>query len=172
MQRTYVRAGDRVEIRPEHMSRATARPRESFDVFATRVSWSPVFAGVLCALTTMFLLASLGAAVGASTALDNGRPPGAGGLWAVISGLIAFALGGFIAGKLAHPASPGASALHGALVFMTAVPVVLWLAAQGGRTISFGGLPGTWTAFVGLVVALIASAIGGWLASSRPAGRR
>ena len=172
-----MRPGERVRIESEQSRASRGRPvrhdvapgRDGFDVFAERVRWTPVFVGVLCAFTTMFLLASFGAAVGANTGLDSGRPFAASGLWPVISGLVAFLLGGYVAGKIAHAAVPGSGALHGALVFMLAVPLVLWLASQGARTSTswFGGVPGTWTAFVGVVVAFVASSIGGSLASSR-----
>jgi NhaP-type Na+/H+ or K+/H+ antiporter len=53
------------------------------------------------------------------------------GIWAAISGLLAFLLGGYVAAHSGAVFDRNWDALNGALVFMLAAPLVLWLAAQG-----------------------------------------
>ena len=92
--------------------------------------FGPVVAGLLTALTTLLLLGLLGLALG----LAGGDPGAAGPLavfWAVLSAFVAFLLGGYVAGRTAAVYDVRWGALNGALVFMLAVPVALWLAAQG-----------------------------------------
>jgi hypothetical protein len=73
--------------------------------------WGPIWAGLLTALTTLFLLSLLGAAVGltgmnAATAAGQGGAPGDAGrnsaIWAGISGILSFLLGGYVAARVAH----------------------------------------------------------------------
>jgi hypothetical protein len=108
-----------------------------------RIHWGPVIAGLLSAITAMTLLSLLGAAVGL-TAFDYGdavratqgtadaggaaRSAARGG---GVSALLSFLLGGWVASRWAGLIDRGSGAWHGALVFMLAVPVVLWLAGQG-----------------------------------------
>jgi len=105
-----------------------------------RVRWGPIIAGLLTALTALLLLGLLGLAVGlttvnAGTAAAQGGPPAGLGtgaaVWSGVSGIIAFLLGGYVAGRTASVFKRGWGALNGALVFMLAVPLTLWLASQG-----------------------------------------
>jgi len=102
--------------------------------------WGPIWAGLLTALTTLFVLSLLGAAIGltglnAATAAAQGGPPGDAGrnsaIWAGVSGILSFLLGGYVAARVAHMLDRNWGALHGALVFMLALPIALWLAGQG-----------------------------------------
>jgi hypothetical protein len=102
--------------------------------------WGPLWAGLLSALTTLFLLSLLGAALGlsslnaATAAAQGGAPPDAGrnsALWEGLSGILAFLLGGYVAARVAHLLDRSWGAFHGAMVFMLALPLVLWLAGQG-----------------------------------------
>jgi len=105
-----------------------------------RVRWGPIAAGLLTALTALLVLGLLGLAVGlttvnSGTAAAQGRPPSGLGtgaaIWSGLSGIIAFLLGGYVAGRTASVFTRGWGALNGALVFMLAVPLTLWLAGQG-----------------------------------------
>jgi len=105
-----------------------------------RVRWGPIAAGLLTALTALLVLGLLGLAVGlttvnSGTAATQGRPPSGLGtgaaIWSGLSGIIAFLLGGYVAGRTASVFTRGWGALNGALVFMLAVPLTLWLAGQG-----------------------------------------
>ncbi len=110
-------------------------------------------AGLVTALTTMLLLNLLGIALGLSTidaagAAQRGAPPeGAGamaGIWAGVSAIIGFFLGGWVAGKTSAVFSRGSGAFNGAMVFLLAVPVTLWLASAG-----VGALLGSLGSFAG-----------------------
>ncbi len=105
-----------------------------------RVRWGPIAAGLLTALTALLVLGLLGLAVGlttvnSGTAATQGRPPSGLGtgaaIWSGLSGIIAFLLGGYVAGRTASVFTRGWGVLNGALVFMLAVPLTLWLAGQG-----------------------------------------
>jgi hypothetical protein len=126
---------------------------DGFDLRHDRVHWGPIIAGLLTAFTTLLLLSLLGLAVGlttvnAGTATAQGGPPADVGrnsaIWAAISGIVAFLLGGYVAGRTAAIFNRSWGALNGALVFMLAMPVILWLAGQGLGTVlgSLGNLSG------------------------------
>jgi len=124
---------------------------ESYALDHDRVRWPAVFAGLLTALTMLITLGVLGLAVGL-TSVDAGQavaqrgvPSGLGlgsGLWAGISALLAFLLGGWVAGRTAAVFGKGWGALNGMLVFLLAVPLTLWLAGSG-----VGALLGSFSQF-------------------------
>lgn len=124
---------------------------ESYALDRDRVRWPAVFAGLLTALTMLITLGVLGLAVGL-TSVDAGQavaqrgvPSGLGlgsGIWAGISALLAFLLGGWVAGRTAAVFGKGWGALNGMLVFLLAVPATLWLAGSG-----VGALLGTFSQF-------------------------
>lgn len=194
---------------------------DGFDPARDRVRWGPILAGLLIAITALLLLSLLGLAIGLTTvnagtaATQGGPPPDAGrnsAIWAAISGIVAFVLGGYVASRTAAVFNRGWGALNGALVFMLAVPLMLWLAGQGLGTVlgSLGNLSGAlatnpnaaqaaqgaasqaqsaaqnvqasdiaraaeavrntaWGTLAGLLVALAASTLGGWLGTRHPA---
>jgi hypothetical protein len=126
---------------------------DGFDLRSDRVHWGPIVAGLLTALTALLLLNLLGLAIGlttinAGTAAAQGGPPTDAGrnsaIWAGISGIVSFLLGGYVAGRTAALFNRNWGALNGALVFMLAVPLILWLAGQGLGTVlgSLGNLSG------------------------------
>jgi hypothetical protein len=126
---------------------------DGFDFRRDRVHWGPIVAGLLTALTALLLLSLLGLAIGlttmnAGTAAAQGAPPADAGrnsaIWAAVSGILSFLLGGYVAGRTAALFNRGWGALNGALVFMLAVPLILWLAGQGLGTVlgSLGNLSG------------------------------
>jgi len=193
---------------------------DAFNLRRDRVHWGPIVAGLLTALTTLLLLSLLGVAVGlttvnAGTAAAQGAPPPDAGrnsaIWAAIAGILAFLLGGYVTGRTAAVFNRSWGALNGALVFMLAMPLILWLAGQGLGTVlgSLGNLSGAlasnpgaaqaaqgaagqaqsaaqsiqpidvaraaegarnaaWGALAGSLVALGASAVGGWLGTRHP----
>lgn len=125
----------------------------AFDAGRDRVHWGPIVAGLLTALTSLLLLGLLGLAVGLTTvnagtaAAQGGPPPDAGrnsAIWAAVSGVLSFLIGGYVAGRTAAIFRRNWGALNGALVFMLAVPLILWLASQGLGTVlgSLGSLAG------------------------------
>jgi hypothetical protein len=103
-----------------------------------RVRFGPVFAG-LCALITVFVtLSLLGAALGLST-LDadstNNNPGAFSAIWGAISILVAFFVGGGTAARTAALPGRDVGALNGAMVFMVAIPILLFLAVSGVGTV-------------------------------------
>jgi len=124
---------------------------ESYALDHDRVRWPAVLAGLLTALTLLITLGVLGLAVGL-TSVDAGQavaqrgvPSGLGlgsGLWAGLSAILAFLLGGWVAGRTAAVFGKGWGALNGMLVFLLAVPLLLWLAGSGIGALlgSLGGL--------------------------------
>ena len=122
---------------------------ETYALDRDRVRWPAVFAGLLTALTALVTLGVLGLAVGLTSVdagaavAQRGVPSGLGlgsGIWAGISAILAFLLGGWVAGRTAAVFGKGWGALNGMLVFLLAVPLTLWLAGSGIGAIlgSFG----------------------------------
>ncbi len=103
---------------------ATDTPR----LYASRVSWGAVFAGLFLALATYLFLGVLGTAVGSGSIDAMGeRNPLAGfgtgaGVWVGVSTLIALAVGAFFAGRTA----PGKGILHGVLCWAVTTLVTVY----------------------------------------------
>ena len=126
---------------------------EAYNLGRDRVRFGPVVAGLLTALTALLLLGLLGVAIGL-TAVNAGDAAAGGdagsgtgtfsAVWGALTGLIAFGLGGYVAGRTAAVFDRRWGALNGALVFMLGVPLTLWLAGQG-----LGFAAGTLGSFVG-----------------------
>jgi len=123
----------------------------TLNIAQDRVRWSAIIAGLLTALTALLVLNLLGLAVGLTTVnaaqatAQGGAPSDLGrnaGIWAAISGLLAFLVGGYVAGRTAAVFDRNWGALNGAMVFLIGVPITLWLASQGIGAVlgSVGGL--------------------------------
>lgn len=108
-----------------------------------KVRWGPILAGLVSALSTLLVLEVLGVAVGLTAAagdpnatatnannVANNYGTGA-AIWAAVSALIAFFLGGYIAGRTTAARNEGKGWLNGALVWAVALPLLLWLAGSG-----------------------------------------
>lgn len=99
-----------------------------------RIRWGPIIAGLFTALSTLALLSVLGLAIGLSNA-DTGdrlRDFGLGaGIWGAISSLLAFALGGWMAANSAATRGKTNGLLNGAMVWLVAVPLMLYLLGGG-----------------------------------------
>lgn len=105
-----------------------------------RVRWGPIWAGIFTALSTLAVLGVLGLAIGATVydRNDSGRAFGIGaGIWGVISYLIAFALGGWIAARSAIVAGSRNGLLNGSMVWAVAIPLMLFVLG-GGLTAAVG----------------------------------
>ncbi len=102
-----------------------------------RVRWGPIFAGLFAALSTLAVLAVLGLAVGLSSydASEPARNFGIGaGVWGAISALIAFFIGGWLASYTAAVRGRWGM-LNGAMVWVVAIPLLLYLIAGGVGTL-------------------------------------
>jgi hypothetical protein len=205
--------GRRVEDRPIDAQRERAEARvgvelpETFNLREDRARWGPVWAGFLTAITTTILLSLLGVAVGltavnpgAATTPGAAPPPGSGtaaAIWGAITGIVAFFLGGWVASRMSAVFNRKWGAWNGALVFMLAVPITLFLVGQGLGMVmgtlgsfmaSLGVNPASlasaapsvppdqavqaarsaaWSALIGMLLALGAAALGGYFGTRR-----
>ena len=110
----------------------------------SRIAWSAIFAGVVLVFSVELLLNALGAGVGLGmvTPMTGGTPtPGSfrvgAGLWLVVSTVIAFVVGGFMAGRLAGAPSRFDGVLHGLVVWgLTLLMMLYFLGAAAGGILS------------------------------------
>jgi hypothetical protein len=99
-----------------------------------RVSWGAILAGVVVALAIQILLAMLGAGIGLGVieptqAGDNPTATSMGigaAAWWALSGIIAAAIGGWVAARLAGIPSREVGLLHGFATWATATLLVLY----------------------------------------------
>jgi len=126
---------------------------EAYNLNRDRVRWGPILAGLATALTSLLFFSLLGLAFGltvvnaGTAAAEGGAPQGTGttsAIWAAVSALLAFFLGGWVAGKTGAIFDRGWGAMNGALVFLVAVPVTLLLASLGLGSVlgALGGFAG------------------------------
>jgi uncharacterized membrane protein YeaQ/YmgE (transglycosylase-associated protein family) len=164
------------------------------------VNWSAIWVGTLSALALALIISLIGAAVGAHQLGPAGHiakwsDVGIVGLiFAVCGAFFSFVVGGWVAGKINGFRHAETDMLHGAIVWLVALPLLVVLAALGGGTL-FGawlgglGLVPVWAgqttvtadpaaataarnAALGVVttllIGLIGAVIGGWMASGEP----
>jgi hypothetical protein len=159
------------------------------------INWSSIWVGTLAALALVFSL--VGAALGAHQLGPGGRiakwsDVGLVALaFAVCGAFFSFVVGGWVAGKINGYRKAETDMLHGAVVWLVALPILVVFAALGGGALFgvwFGGLgltpvwvtPGAVSAdpaaataarnsalaaLTALLVGLVGSVIGGWMAS-------
>ena len=167
-----------------------------------RLRWGPIVGGILITLAGLIVFDVLGLAVGfpvfnpaSPTLADLGTGAG---IWGAVSALVAFFIGGWLAGRTTAPGvgvrSTVSGTVNGAMVWASTLLVLVVLGHFGisnslgyfGATVSAlaAGLHGAgssalgaatnnaWGTFVALVLTLICAAVGGWLGyTSQPARR-
>jgi hypothetical protein len=164
------------------------------------LTWSGVWAGALAALALALILGLVGIAIGAH------RAGGSFGTWSEVSFLalassvlgsfLAFALGGWVAARVAGARRSETAMLHGALAWLVAVPLLVVLASLGAASYFggwYGGLAGlppaaaaqahaaaqdpaaaqaarhaALAAVTALLLGLMGSVVGGWMGSGEP----
>jgi hypothetical protein len=90
-------------------------------------------------VTTLVFLGVLGLAVGASTYDPGDRMSTLGtgaGWWAAISALVAFFVGGVVAGRTSAIVGRENGALQGAMVWIVAIPLVMYLGAVAAGAVA------------------------------------
>lgn len=159
------------------------------------VNWSAAWAGALASLAVSVVLGLVATAIGASTAhpFTSFHTVALVTLIAtVLASFFAFLVGGWVAGKIAGFSHSEQSILHAAISWLIALPLLLLaLAAGAGQAFGgwYGGLLGAsplvaaattavtppdvvrntaLAALTGILIGLIGSVIGGWLASGEP----
>src|SRR5690625_1110198 len=121
------------------------------DAAVSRVSWAAVFAGVVLAVMVMGILNMLALGIGISSIDIRGTGDSAEGVgtglgWAmVIINLVAYAVGGYTAGRLAGPGRSGLGFVHGLLSWAVLVlgSMLLLASAAGAVLGSIGSVLST-----------------------------
>lgn len=110
---------------------------------ADRASWGAIFAGTISGAAIYLILGLIGIAAGIGTIdpAEEANPlagvPYALGIWWTLSALVAFFVGGAIAGRLAGYPTPMTGALHGLTVGSLTLLIISWIATTAiGSTIS------------------------------------
>ncbi|HJS87715.1 MAG TPA: hypothetical protein VJ779_19855 [Acetobacteraceae bacterium] len=126
-----------------------------------RVSWQALFAGVILAIAVQILLTTLGVGVGLGLVSPNaGDTPDASsigigaGVWWFVSNLIALAIGGYVAARLAGVTVRFDGVLHGLVTWSIATLFAFWL-----LTTALGGLLGGAFSAVGTTLAAAGSGL-------------
>lgn len=164
------------------------------------VYWSAVCVGALAAVALALIIGLVGTALGA-----HQLAPGRGiadwkdfGFWALVfsvfGAFLSFAVGGWIAGRISGFRQAEPAMLHGAILWLVAVPMLLVLGSLGSTTLFgawYAGLAGApaWVrppevpidpnaaaaarnaalgAVAALLLGLTGGVIGGWMASGEP----
>lgn len=124
------------------------------------INWSAVSVGALAALAAVLLFGLIGIALGAHLAGPEHRVVDLKKIslftlaFCVFSSFLSFVIGGWVAGKIAGILHSEPAALHGAIVWLVAMPALVVLAALGAGSLFGGwyaGLAGTpsWVAPAG-----------------------
>src|SRR6185436_2106493 len=160
------------------------------------VAWSAVWVGALTALAVGLIIGLLGYALGANEVaryVDWKKIRLVTLVFSIGGAFFAFVAGGWAAGRVAGIRRSEPAILHGAIVWLVAIPLLLVLAGLGSAGHLGGwyaGLSGTpsWVAAaptpdpdlevatrnnavattIALLLGLIGSVIGGWMASGEP----
>lgn len=159
---------------------------------AWAVNWSAVWVGALASLVMSIILGLLGTAIGATSVekLTSWHSVALVELILVICGaFFSYVVGGWAAGKITGARYAEPAMLHGAIAWLVATPLVIGMLALGAGG-TFGGWYGgllpspigaaaavvtpdvarttAMAALTALLVGLIGSVIGGWMACGEP----
>ncbi|MDK1489356.1 PhnA-like protein [Sinorhizobium sp. 7-81] len=114
-----------------------------------QISWGAVFAGVALALAVQFLLNLLGVGIGAAVidpaTADNPNASTfsiAGGLWFVISGIVAAFVGGYVASRVSGRPSRATGSYHGLTSWAVTTLVILYLLTTSVGVVVGGAFSG------------------------------
>jgi hypothetical protein len=159
--------------------------------------WSAVWVGALTALAVGLIIGLIGYAIGAhqlaaprTMSFRNARLITT--IFSVGGAFFAFVAGGWVAARIAGVRRAESAILHAAIAWMLTIPMMLALSALGATTM-FGGWYGSlvagpaWVAIppltpevaaavrngaiaavIALLLGLVGSALGGWMASGEP----
>jgi hypothetical protein len=159
------------------------------------VNWSAVWVGALASLTFALIFGLIGTAVGATSVQKFSSFTTVTRIevaMVICSAFFAFVIGGWSAGKITGARHSERTILHGAIAWVVATPLIVALLAAGAGT-AFGGWYGglvvspfgaavaaqpvatpegvraaALSALTALLVGLVGSVIGGWMASGEP----
>ena len=173
-----------------------SRVVQQWEIVNWPVNWSAVWVGALAALALGLIFGLVGTAVGAYQEMHivSWRKFHMWSLvFSVCGAFFAFAVGGWTAGKILGAHHAEISMLHGAIAWLVTVPMFLVLASLGSMSyfgVWYVGLAGTpaWVtpaavdlqtalalaknsalgAVTALLLGLVGSVVGGWMASGEP----
>ena len=110
-----------------------------------KVSWGAIFAGGVIALVAQVILNMVGLGIGLSTVdpAGNGTPTAGSlssgaGIWFVVSGILASAAGGWLAGRLAGKPVLSTGGLHGLVSWAVSTLVVVYLLSSAAGGVASG----------------------------------
>ena len=177
-------------LRVEEITTVTYGGRETMMPWI--VSWSAVWVGALSAVVLALIFGLIGLALGAHRVgqpLASWREVSLPALaLSVLGSFLAFALGGWVAAKVADLRRSETAMLHGAIAWLVAVPLLVTLASMGAAGYLggwYGGLAGVYAtapdpamaaaarngalaAVAALLLGLMGGVIGGWMGSGEP----
>ena len=113
----------------------------------SRISWAPILAGSVVALSLYFLLTLFGAALGFSISdktTTQGLAIGA-AVYAIVMTAVCLFIGGLVASQLSVGENKLEGALYGVLVWAVVFAMLMWLMATGVRS-GFNAMVGVATA--------------------------
>jgi uncharacterized membrane protein YeaQ/YmgE (transglycosylase-associated protein family) len=173
-----------------------SRVVQRWEIVGWPVNWSAIWIGALAALAVGLVFGLVGTAIGAYQEMHivSWRKFHFWTLvFSVCGAFFAFAVGGWVAGKILGARHAETSMLHGAAAWLVTIPILLVLASLGSGSyfgIWYAGLAGTpvWVAPVAmdpqialtlarngalgavtaLLLGLVGSVVGGWMASGEP----
>jgi hypothetical protein len=157
------------------------------------VNWSAVWVGALASLVAALVFGLLGTAVGATSVQKFSSFTTITRIevaMIILSAFFSFVIGGWAAGKITGARHSERTILHGVIAWLTATPLLVTLLALGAGN-AFGGWYGglvispfgaavaqpatpdvvratALAAITSLLVGLVGSVIGGWMASGEP----
>lgn len=162
------------------------------------VAWSAIWVGALATVAAILLFGLVGIAVGAHEMGKRIAKWSDFRFWTLVfsvaGAFFSFVIGGWIAARIAGLQRAENATLHGAIVWLVALPLLLLLAAFGAGSLFgswYAGLAGTpiWASstnvsadpnaaviarnsslgsVTALLIGLVGSVIGGWMASGEP----
>jgi hypothetical protein len=107
------------------------------------VRWGPVIAGLVCVIATLAILSALGLAIGLSAVEPSGSGLGeistGAWIWGIASGVVAFFLGGLVAGLSSAVGGRSRGLLNGVLVGAASITATLVLVGVGAGTLLGAG---------------------------------
>jgi len=118
-------------------------------IMLNEISWGAVFAGAIIGLVVQLILNMVGIGVGLSTvdAVAGDSPSASSlsigaGLWWVISGIVAAAIGGYLAGRLSGKPSHSTTAYHGLISWAVSMLVIVYILSTAASGLVGGALSG------------------------------
>lgn len=126
---------------------ATAVAPSAYAMPPRRVSWGAIIAGAIITFVVQIMLGLLGIGIGLATVdpAGDGTPNlsafgTTGGIWAIVTVLIATFIGGYSAARLSGVTTRGESVLHGVVTWATSTLLIIYLLTSGAGAIISGTL--------------------------------